>query len=163
MTKTSPDAKCIWGYYTYPADGGKPTDTRIGCANLPLGASLASLRARATRLVKKSGDLHAEMMKYVSEWNVELYADPSGVDIHAPEKLWAHRYSGSDGDWEAWRQPGTMKDAPEYLITSRWKYIDRRAWHCSYSISGPYKPPPMTPDIKVYYAVCYKDTFSEEV
>lgn len=157
-TPTS-NAILIWGYYTYPAEGGNPTDTRLGEEEIRPGSSLASLRARATRHVKKSGDLHAVMIKYVSEWDIELFADPGGVDIHAPEKLWEHRYSG--GEWEDWRKPIPMKDAPAYLITSRWKYVDRRKWHRTYSLSGGKTGLPMTPDIKIYYAVCYTDTFEE--
>lgn len=161
MTQNTTNAKLIWGYYTYPAEGNNPTDTRLGEEEIPTGSSLASLRARATRHVKKSGCLHDVMIKYVSEWNIELFADPGGVDIHAPEKLWEHRYSGVGGEWEDWRAPQTLKDAPAYLITSRWKYVDRHIWHRTYSVSGGRQTPPMTPDIRIYYAVCYKDTFEE--
>lgn len=62
----NPQATIVWGYYTYPLEGGPPEYTRFGEVTVPMPGAVSALKATATRLVKQSGDLHRLFLKYIA-------------------------------------------------------------------------------------------------
>lgn len=54
-----------------------------------------------------------------------------------------------------WQAPEPLKNSPHLLLIARWKWIDKREWHRSYSIAAAGEPLPEVHDIRAYYGCVY--------
>ena len=156
----------IFGYYRYEYENGRVardgTDTRIGEIKLPTGRSLSGLRARATRTVKANPDMHEMLFSFIDDAMKDALVAKSTATEHL-QRVWDFHYQGRhDSEWEDWKEPTQHAHHENVMITSRWKWIDRREWHHDYSAGhGGANPASLEiPDIRAYYALAYEGSLS---
>ena len=140
------------------------TDSRQGEIELPTGRSLAGLRARATRVVKANPDMQQMLLSFMDDASLLTFRDADGNV--APQQLWDFRYQGmAESVWEDWKTPTQHAQHENVMITSRWKWVEKRDWHRLHSerlqaTGGATAAAIEIPNIRIYYALAYEGSLS---
>ena len=143
MSTETIEIRIIWGYFSYPADREEgSTETRLGETRQSVlaGTSLGSARSAATRIVKGDSAMQAFLLKHLHPGyrreNYDEFCAGQGPLITAADVRKRHAFiwdnAGYKGQgWRAseWRNPSDSSIVPGMRITTKWCYVDRRAWH----------------------------------
>lgn len=161
-TKPTWPAKIIWGYTEMP-ERGDNRDVRLGQMEIETGRSLASLRTRATRLVKADPAMQTFLVSFLAETDtIREYTTDTGVNRVVEGELWEHGcYHGAT--WEPWQAPTASVKHPETMITSRRKWIHKPEWFRNYGKhggAGGITEGSEKPAIQAYYACAYVGTLT---
>lgn len=155
-------AKVVWGYSEIP-ERGDNRDVRLGQAEIETGRSLASLRTRATRLVKADPAMQRFLVSYLAETDqIREYLTDTGVARVVEGELWEHGYYGG-AIWHTWQAPTASVHHPELMITSRRKWIFKPKWfrtHGKHGGAGGITEGADGPAIQAYYACGYEGTLT---
>ena len=154
-------AKVVWGYSEIPEHGDN-RDFRLGQAEIETGRSLASLRTRATRLVKADPAMQRFLLGYVAETDqIHEYATDTGVKRVVESELWEYAYTNGIA-WEPWQEPTASVHHPELTITSRRKWIFKPKWftHGKQRGAAGIVKGAAGPAIQAYYACGYRGTLT---
>ena len=153
-------AKIVWGYTEIPK-AGKNKIVELGTAQIETGRSLASLRTRATRLVKADANMQLFLLSHLPDDNqLHLYKHENGVARGLEVDLWEHEYYPRE-EWEKWQAPSHSEKHPAIMITSRRKWIFKPYWIYHSGVHGIGNSSPEkanTPAIQAYYACGYEGT-----